>query len=892
MMPELPRGTVTFLFTDIEGSTQRWERDRERMAAAVERHLTLLRQAAERRGGVVFKVVGDAVQAAFATAPGAVAAAFEAQRALLAADWTEVGGLPVRMALHAGEAVPDDRGDYLASPLNRLARLLSTGYGGQILLSQTVQQLTRGALPDGVALRDLGEHRLRDLLEPERIFQLVHPDLPADFPPLKSLDIRPHNLPLQPTPFLGREREVAAVGELVHRPEVRLLTLTGPGGTGKTRLALQAAADQLDAFANGVFVVPLAPLDDPGLVLPAIAAALGIREEGGQSLAVRLKETLAPMELLLVLDNVEHVVDAAPVVGELLSAAPGLTVLATSRVPLRLRAEREYPVPPLALPPRSAPPEQLVQSDAVRLFVERAQAIKPDFTVDTANAPAVAGICHRLDGLPLAIELAAARVRMLPPEALLARLEKRLPLLTGGARDAPARQQTLHNTIAWSYDLLDPAEQAVFRRLAVFAGGFTLDAAEDIAATPPSPPSLLSGIERLCEHSLLRQDEGPGGEPRFSMLETIHEFALERLAESGEEQVLRRAHASHFAALGDEVERNLTVRPGPFGAVLEADADNLRSALGWAEAHGEIDTGLRLGLAFSALALGQGTPGEARERMDRLLALDGGSPPLRARGLVWLGWLASVQGAVDAAEEAAERAIQLAADQTWVRAIALHLRGSVELDRGPSDAARQWFEEALELLETDPDAAVWRPGTLTNLGLLATLRGDFAEAHQMFEATLAALPADGSPFARATVLGNLAWVVRREGDWAHAAALQREALALHNEFRNWLSLAIGFEGAAEHAVAGGQAGTAAVLLGAADALRTRADMVIEPFNLDEHRDLVERTRLALGEEPFAAAWAQGEDLTLEDAISTADAVLANAAQRPGGLRPDQTNGHP
>ncbi|HEX2280698.1 MAG TPA: adenylate/guanylate cyclase domain-containing protein, partial [Thermomicrobiales bacterium] len=467
-MVELPRGTVTFLFTDIEGSTTLWERDRNAMAAAVARHLTLLDAAIAAHGGVHFKTVGDSVQSAFRTAPQAIAAALDAQRALLAEDWGAIGELRVRIALHAGEAEPDQRGDYLSAPLNRLSRVLATGHGGQILLTQAVQQLSRGALPAGGELRDLGQHRLRDLLEPEQVFQLAHPDLPADFPALRSLDVRPHNLPLQPTPFLGREREVSDVVARINRPEVRLLTLTGPGGTGKTRLALQAAAELLDDFADGVFFVPLATLSDPALVPSAVASALGVREDRERSLPKQVQETLAPKELLLILDNVEHVIDAAPGIGEMIGAAAGVKVLATSRLPLRLRAEREYPVAPLGLPRRRPPPslEQLSQYEAVRLFIDRAQAVKPDFAVDNENAPAVAEICHRLDGLPLAIELAAARVRLLPPQAMLTRLEQRLPLLTGGARDAPARQRTLRDTIAWSYDLLEPDEQTLFRRLA------------------------------------------------------------------------------------------------------------------------------------------------------------------------------------------------------------------------------------------------------------------------------------------------------------------------------------------------------------------------------------------------------------------------------------------
>src|SRR5215213_3791689 len=573
---ELPSGTVTFLFTDIEGSTALWERDRTAMEVAVERHLTLLRTSIAAHDGALFEVVGDAVQAAFPAAPQAVAAAVDGQRALRAEDWGEIGPLTVRMALHAGEAIPDARGDYLAAPLNRLSRLLSAGYGEQILLSQVVQQLTRGALPPGADLRHLGEHRLRDLLEPEHVFQLLHPDLPDRFPPLKSLGSRPNNLPRQPTAFVGREAEVRQVVDLLRREEVELLTLTGPGGTGKTRLALQAAAELLEDFADGVFFVPLAPLTASDLVPSAIASALGLRDEGERPLPDRLRDFLTDKQLLLLLDNVEHVSDAASLVADLLAAAPGLEVLATSRAPLRVRAEWEYPVAPLGLPPRQIPPppEQLSEYEAVRLFVERARAVQPEFALDDANAPAVAEICHRLDGLPLAIELAAARVRLLSPQAMQARLEKRLPLVTGGARDAPTRQRTLRDTIAWSYDLLDEEDQILFRRLAVFAGGCTLGAAEAVG-NQDGTLDAFAGLERLCEHSLVRQDEGPGGEPRFVMLETVREFGLERLAESGEEEAIRKGHAAQFMELAEGAAPILAGSdPGPWLDQLETEHEN------------------------------------------------------------------------------------------------------------------------------------------------------------------------------------------------------------------------------------------------------------------------------------------------------------------------------
>src|SRR5262245_47692373 len=531
----LPGGTLAFLFTDIEGSTQLWERDRAAMERALERHDQIMRQTIDAYGGHVFKTGGDAFDAVFATAADALDAILAAQRALAAEPWGATGPIRVRAALHVGAAQQRD-GDYFGVPLNRVARLCAAGHGGQILLSLAAQELVRDALPKGASLRDLGEHRLKDLARPERIFQVVAPDLIADFPALRSLDSYRHNLPPQPTALIGREAEIAAVCGLLRRDDTHLLTLTGPGGTGKTRLALQAAAELLDDFRDGVFFVPLAPIRDPQLVAAAIAAALGVKEAGDQPLPELLKAHLRGKQTLLLLDNFEQVADAARLVAELLAAAPHLKAIVTSRETLHLYGEREYGVPPLSLPDlRRLPPiERLTQYEAVRLFIERAQAVRPDFAITTENAPAVAEICARLDGLPLAIELAAARSKLFPPKALLARLGNRLALLTGGPRDLPHRQQTLRDAIAWSYDLLDVAEQALFARLGVFVGGCTLETAQAVLSDDDRTDgevavfirsdTIPDGLVSLLDKSLLKQSEGADGEARFTMLETLQEY--------------------------------------------------------------------------------------------------------------------------------------------------------------------------------------------------------------------------------------------------------------------------------------------------------------------------------------------------------------------------------
>ncbi len=551
-MGELPQGTVTLLFTDMEGSTRLLQRVGERYADVLEACRHLLRTAFHQYHGHEVDTQGDAFFVAFARAIDAVSAAVAAQRALASHAWPEGVAVRVRMGLHTGEPHLAAEG-YVGLDVHRAARIMNAGHGGQILLSQTTRELVEHDLPEGASLRDLGAHRLKDLEHPSHLYQLVTPGLPADFPPLRTLDTHAHNLPVQLTSLIGREQEVAAVCHLLQRQEVRLLTLTGPGGTGKTRLGLQVAAELSETFSDGVFFVNLAPLSDPELVVPTIAQALGVKEAAGQPLLDLVSAWLREKELLLLLDNFEQVAEAAVEVSALLARCPQLNVLVTSRAVLHLSGEHEFPVPPLSLPdPRHLPDLMtLSQYEAVALFIARAQAVKPEFQVTNANAPAVAEICVRLDGLPLAIELAAARSKMLPPQALLARLGQRFTLLTSGAQDVPARQQTLRNTIAWSYDLLDAGEQRLFRRLSVFVGGATLEAVEALYTTlGDEPGQVLDGIASLIDKSLLRQTEQEAEEPRFVMLETIREYGREALTAHGEVEATRQAHAAVLSSAG------------------------------------------------------------------------------------------------------------------------------------------------------------------------------------------------------------------------------------------------------------------------------------------------------------------------------------------------------
>jgi predicted ATPase/class 3 adenylate cyclase len=740
-MAPLPSGTVTFLFTDIEGSTALWERDRQAMAAAVERHFALLSEAVAAQNGVLFKTIGDATQAALPTVPNAIAAAIAAQLALRREDWGDLGPLRVRMAIHAGEATPKD-GDYLAPALNRLARVLATGYGEQILLTDTARVLAT-TLPVGYALQDLGRHRLRDLIEAERIFQLCGPGIPPDFPPLKSLDQQPTNLPTQPTVLIGRERELAALRAMLAAQETRLITLVGPGGTGKTRLALQAAAESLEHFADGVWWVPLAAVSDPENVAQAIAAPLGIREGPAQPLLESLASHLRSRQTLLLLDNFEHLRDAAPQIQHLLHSAPGLVMLVTSREPLRLRAEREFPVDPLPLPvaDRGISVQDALAAPAVRLFVERAQARKPAFALDDANVADVVAICRRLDGLPLAIELAAARVRILTPAALLARLDQRLSILTGGARDLPERQQTLRAAIAWSYDLLVPPERAFFARLGVFAGGCTLEAAEAVcSAAGGLPLDLLDGIDSLVQKSLLRQEEGPGGDPRFTMLETIREFAQERLLELTEADALRQAHADTLLALAENVNRDDLSAEVDLLNRLEADHANFRQAIAYYTSQGAAGLAKRVRLV-AALAHFWRTHGhlaEGRRELEEAIAAEGDIPPAQcARAIKGAALLAEAQGDLDGAERLNEQVLALLRETGDLVGVADSLTGLgvIARQRGDLKTARSRHQEALDAWRRAGDEA-GTAGALLDLGLIRQLEGDYVGAEPALKESL------------------------------------------------------------------------------------------------------------------------------------------------------------
>ncbi|MDP9250393.1 MAG: adenylate/guanylate cyclase domain-containing protein, partial [Chloroflexota bacterium] len=604
----------------------------------------------------------------FDSAPQALAAAVEAQRGLAAEPWPESSRIRVRMGLHTGEGLLSG-GSYVGLDVHRAARIAGAGRGGQVLVSAAVRSLVEGDLPPGVSLRELGEHRLKDLSRPERIWDLVIEGLGSDFPALRTLNVIPNNLPTQLTSFLGRQRQLTEARQLL--ADGRLLTLTGPGGTGKTRLSLQIATDESDRFPDGIYFVPLGTLNQADLVLPTIGQAVGLVDPGVEPLD-RLAEWIGSKCLLLVLDNFEQVIDAAPQIGELLARAPKLSALVTSRSPLRVYGEHEYPVPPLGVPdPRHLPDlEQFSTFESVALFVERAMAVRPDFSVTGANAPAIAEICVRLDGLPLAIELAAARVRVLSPQAIMDRLGDRMALLSSGARDLPERQQTLRGAIAWSHDLLEEGDRRIFARLAVFAGGATLDAVRQVVLDPGERGDPLDAAASLVDKSLARQESEPDGEPRFRMLETIREYAMEKLGERGEAEMLRERHAAWVVSLAEESA------PRVFGEeqrlVLdryELEHDNIRAALGWAIDNGHTETALRVLAASWRFWQMRGFLAEARETAERVLAMPGSM------------------------------------DLPDARAAALEAAGGIAYWQADMDASRAWYGEALELARASGDLA-------------------------------------------------------------------------------------------------------------------------------------------------------------------------------------------
>jgi predicted ATPase/class 3 adenylate cyclase len=814
----LPSGTVTFLFTDVEGSTRLLhELGAERYAEALAEHRRVIREACSVDGGVEVDTQGDAFFFAFPTAPGALAAA-EALTDALAA-----GPVAVRVGVHTGTPLLTDEG-YVGDDVHRAARIAAAGHGGQVLVSAATATLA----PD--RLRDLGEHRFKDLSAPERVFQLGG----GDFPALKSLYRT--NLPVPANPLVGRKKELAEVFKLVAAGAARLLTVVGPGGIGKTRFSLAVAGEAAERFPDGVWFVDLTPLRDPALVLPAIAHGVGAEGE--------LSRHIADARMLLLVDNFEQVIAAATGVAELMASCPQLSVLATSREPLRIAAEQEYRLRPLP------------ESPAVELFRHRAARVAPDLEVEFETA---SQICNRVDRLPLAIELAAARTRVFAPEELLARLDERLPVLVTRGRDLPERQRALHSTIAWSYELLDEEEKRLFRSLAVFRGGATLDA---IIAVAGAGADL---VESLVDKSLIRLRRG-----RFVVLETIREFARNELETSGEAGETGRRHAEYVAKVAEGANLNAgNLRPG--GQRLDiaiAEQDNARAAISWALEAGEIELALRIAAALEQFWV-VNDPLEGQRWFESIYEADGideVDPALRARGLCAYGSSLDIGGSFDHAEEMYGRSLELHAQlgDEHGRAVLLHRLAITEMRRGRLELARSLVEESHAIHERGDDT--WGLAqTIGTLGAIARDKGDGEHAYAAIEQSADLAAEVGVVWWRAGMLMELASLSLAADRLDDAESRARESLAIAHQIRDYGGRVFGVGVLACVAAERGHPKRAGRLWGAIE-----DDVVGAPLGgWIRHRGAVEARLLEHVDEEFERARAVGATLSLDEAVEDA-----------------------
>jgi predicted ATPase/class 3 adenylate cyclase len=864
----LPTGTVTFMFTDIEGSTRLLQRLGSGYPEILEEHDRLLLEAIEGGGGIPVGSEGDSVFAVFATPVAAVSAALDAQRALAAADWPDGVEVRVRIGLHTGEGILGGH-SYVGLDVHRAARISAAGHGGQILLSDATEALISRALPEGVTLRDLGEHRLKDLDHSEHLFQVAAAELPQDFPPVRSLDVRPTNLPDQLTSFIGRAREVARVKELL--AETRLLTMTGPGGTGKTRMAIEAAAALLDEFADGCFFVPLSTISDPSLFLSTIARVLGVQEAGDRPITETLNEYLEPKEILLVLDNFEQILEAGPMVGDLLSHNPRLKFVVTSRAVLHVHGEHEFPVPPMALPEPGEHPtaQSLGQYEAVALFIQRARAMRPDFEVTNQNAPAVAEICARLDGLPLAIELAAARVKFLDPDDILARLSDRLALLRGGAKDLPTRQQTLRDAIAWSYDLLDEDERALFRLFSVFVGGWTLDAAEAVIA---SDMDVFEVVASLADKSLVRRLPQAGGEARFSMLMTIREFAWEQLLASPEADEVRHRHAQFFQALAEEAEPNLTgLEHMRWLDLIDRDHDNIRAVLRWSIEKDQAEVGLRIGGALWRFWHLRGHFTEGRTWVSQLLALPSGQArtAARAKGLNGIAGLVYWQADYELATTYWNESLSIwqeLGDRGQVGEV-LYSLAYISGVAGDNQRAMELFRQSIELFQEAGNRR-GEGNALSSLGMIQGQERQFEASLRTTQEALAIVSEIGDVFGTANVQGMLGRLAVEQGRFEEGRPHLLETLRLFQSLGDMSGIAFALDDLATLEIGLGRLERAIVLTGAAETIRKTLGGAA-PTALVTVPKARERATGTLDDDMIEAAWARGQSMALEEALAFA-----------------------
>ncbi|HET9848234.1 MAG TPA: tetratricopeptide repeat protein [Candidatus Dormibacteraeota bacterium] len=871
-MSDLPTGTVTFFFSDIEGSTRLIQQLGADYPQALLAHHAIQRQVLAANGGHELRTEGDSFFIVFASALQACATAAAVQRQLAAHAWPKGSQVRVRIGLHTGEATLLGN-EYLGIDVHRAARVASAAHGGQVLVSDTTRVLAEQALPPDLHLKDLGVHRLKDLARPERLFQLSIDGCQSEFPALRTLESTPNNLPTQMTSFIGRDDQVRDAKELLEKS--RLLTLTGPGGTGKTRLSLRIAADLLDRFPDGVYFVPLAAIHDPELVPSTIAQALSIQTSGNRRPIEALADYLHDKQALLILDNFEQLMPAAPVATRLLEAGPKLRVIVSSRTVLRVYGEQEYQVPPLAIPDLKSLPglAALSQFEGVRLFIERAIAVKPDFQATNDNAPAIAGICQRVDGLPLAIELAAARVKLFAPQALLNRLEKSMSVLGTGARDLPGRQQTLRGAIQWSYDLLDANGQRLLARCSVFARSGSLEQLEAVCGPAEEVGAeVVEALDQLADQSLLRRLPDYS-EPRFLMLQTIREFAADRLTEVGESERIQRRHLEAFTALARESQAHL------FGAEgrewldrLEIDHDNVRAALEWAIAAGDARAAMELAASFWRYWQMRGHLHEARRRLTAVLAMPNSAafPKERLAALEAAGGVAYWQADMEQAQRIYTECLEMtrvlgddrAVGNALYNAAFPRIFASASAERAE---ALRLLAEALLLFrkvadETGVARVLWGTGNVYYFG------GDYAAALPILQESEALWRKIDDRFGLAWSLHTLGLVALHMGDVERARQAWIDAVRLFVAAGDVSGLILQLDNFSALALRKREFVRAARLWGASRNLQeTSGTGLVRLSRGDEGRT----GREGLREEEAATAWADGQALSLDEAVAYA-----------------------
>jgi predicted ATPase/class 3 adenylate cyclase len=920
-MSNMPSGTVTFLFTDIEGSTKLAQQHPDAMPALLARHHEILYQSIQAQNGYVFQIIGDAFCAAFHTAPEAFNAALAAQQALVCEPWNPAR-IKVRMGLHTGAAqagaIEERAGGYVGYlTLTRVQRVMSLAHGGQILLSNSTAELVRGELPRKVSLRDMGEHTLKGLVTPDHLWQPLISDLPSDFPSLQSLKTIPNNLPVQLTTFIGREKEMAEIKQAL--TEHRLVTLTGSGGAGKSRLSLQVATDLLDRFSNGIWLVELAPLAEPDLIPQTILSAAGIQTSQGLTAMEVLTDFLREKTALLILGNCEHLIEAcARLVETLLNAALNLKILASSREALGVKGEQAWRVPSLSIPDVKHLPaiDQLAQYEAVRLFIDRVLLVQPHFIVTNENAPAITKICQRLDGIPLALELAAARLRTLSVEQIATRLDDSFRLLTGGTRTALPRQQTLRALIDWSYNLLSEPEKILFRRLAVFAGGWTLEAAEAVCAGEGiEAGDVLDLLDHLVDKSLvISVQDGP--ETRYRRLETIRQYAREKLAGSGEDTTYRDRHLAYFWKWVSDMEPGLR---GPQQVELlnrlENEIDNLRSALEWAQ-ESDVEAGLQLASMLKWFWNLCGLSDEGAGWLENLLAFSKKlateiDPLLKARSLTVFAWLSDETGNIPVALPCLKESLELCqkypgsiadlitADNLYLYGVlafasgdlsqakplaeqnlalsqslgdkfriaeAYSLLASIEFFAGDFESASYWWETCIIIRREigDKDGLAF---DLTNSFVIPFSLGDFEKAKQMLTAAVKAGKDTRFEFSLGLALLGFGITYLFEDNFGQAADYFSQLITLAYEKSNPSLKILGISYMALLFFKQIRYRTATQLNGAIEGLR------YYQYDIPIVRTVRERYILAardvLGETDFNAAYAEGRAMTLDQATAYA-----------------------